>query len=172
MLASLAELRGQAVADRVLGALSGEDRSAIEYRVVQTGWYPVELYRTLLDTIASETGEGDAMIRAIGAASIRRDVTGVYRVFFKILSPETVLSISGKLFSVYYDTGSLSITDAGPCFARSEYKGCRGFDRNMWVELEGSSESLLQLAGARNPKAKIVRSSDAESACTIEARWS
>ena len=171
VLASLTELRGQPAVNRVLKALSDEDRSALEYRVVQTGWYPVELYRTLLDAIALEANDGDSVIRAIGGASIRRDVTGVYRAFFKILSPESVLTLSGRLFSVYYDTGSLSIAASGPGYARCEYQGCRGFDRHMWLELEGSSESLLQLAGARSPKARILRGGDGEG-CTIEARWS
>lgn len=172
VLASLAELRGATMVERVLASLPREQRSSIEFRVVNTGWYSIELYRALLGAIARESGEGDALVRSIGAASLRRDVTGVYRVMFKILSPETVLALSSRLFGFYYDTGSITITERKAAYARSEYQGCVGFDRNMWIELLGSSEELLAIAGAKRPRGKVVRGGhDGDGACVIEVSW-
>lgn len=170
VLASLEALRGREVLERVLAGLSEDDRSSIEFRVVNTGWYPIELYRALLGAIVRETGEGDALVRAIGGASLKRDITGVYRVMFKILSPETVLSLSSRLFGFYYDTGTFTITEKRHTFARSEYAGCIGFDRNMWIELLGSSEEVLAVAGAKRPRGRIVRGGQ-DSDCVIEVTW-
>lgn len=172
VLASLGELRGAAMVERVLASLPREERSSIEFRVVNTGWYAIALYRALLGAIARESGEGEPLVRSIGAASLRRDVTGVYRVMFKILSPETVLALSSKLFGFYYDTGSIAITERRAAYARSEYLGCAGFDRNMWVELLGSSEELLTIAGAKRPRGRIARGGqDGDGACVIEVSW-
>jgi hypothetical protein len=157
VLAALEELRGRAVVERVLGRLSADDRSSIEFRVVNTGWYPIELYRALFAAIVVEAGEGEAIVRAIGAAAVRRDVTGVYRLMFKILSPESVLSLASKLFGFYYDTGAVTIVERRARYARSEYKGCRGFGEHMWIELLGSSEEMLRIGGATNVRGRIVR---------------
>jgi hypothetical protein len=173
VLAALEELRGKAVVDRALSTLSADDRSSIEFRVVNTGWYPIELYCTLLDAIATSNGEGESLVRSIGATALRRDVTGVYRVMFRVFSPESVLAISAKLFGFYYDTGSLTIVEKRHGYARSEYQRCKGFSRLMWVELLGSSEEMLSIAGARSPKGRIVRGGeDGEGACVIEVSWS
>lgn len=173
VLAALEELRSKSMVERVLGSLSSDDRSSIEFRVVNTGWYPIELYATLLDAIATVSGEGDSLVRAVGATALRRDVTGVYRVMFRVFSPENVLTISAKLFGFYYDTGSLAIVEKRQGYARSEYQRCKGFSRLMWVELLGSSEEMLSIAGARNAKGRIVRGGDdGDGACVIEVAWS
>lgn len=172
VLAALEELRGKAVVDRALASLSADDRSSIEFRVVNTGWYPIELYCTLLQAIATSSGEGESLVRSIGATALRRDVTGVYKVMFRVFSPESVLAISGKLFGFYYDTGSLSITERRHGYARSEYQRCKGFSRLMWIELLGSSEEMLTIAGAKNPRGRIVRGADdPDGACVIEVSW-
>ncbi|MBL8677928.1 MAG: hypothetical protein JNK05_02085 [Myxococcales bacterium] len=172
VLASLAELRGDESVERALGQLTADERSEIEFRIVQTGWYPIELYRRLFDVIVETTGEGASIVRAIGAAAIRRDITGVYRVMFSVLSPETVIALAGKLFNSYYDTGTVAIVERRSGYARSSYARCFGFDANMWTEVLGSSEALLAIAGAKHVRAQLVRGGDdAACECVMEARW-
>jgi hypothetical protein len=172
VLAALAELRGQAVVESVLASMPAADAEMLRYRIVQTGWYPISLYRAMWSAISSETQGGHDLARAVGAAAIRRDLTGVYRLAFKLLSPETVYSLSSKLFGNYYDTGKLTTRQMGRGHARAVYEGCDGFDRTMWEELAGSAVELLRLAGGKNPRVSIVRGGqEGQSSCEMQVTW-
>jgi hypothetical protein len=172
VIASLEELRGAAAVESMYARLPEAARGTVRYSIVNTGWYGIELYRALLEAIEAEGADQPNFLRRIGGLSIRRDITGVYRVLFKILSPETILALSGKLFGHYYDTGSVEIAEGRSGYARAEYVGCRGFDRRMWLEILGSAEELLTFGGAKNLEIDITRGGAAGSNfCTFVATW-
>lgn len=170
VLAAAGEIFGEARVQEAINGLSAEDAETIRYRVVQTGWYPISLYRRLWAAISATIGGGHDTARAIGAAAIRRDITGVYRMIFKVLSPETVMSISGRFFNNYYDTGTLQVRDQKHGSARTVYEGCIGFDRTMWEELVGSAVEMISLGGGKNVRVTIERGGDA-SYCTMLVEW-
>lgn len=170
VLAVAGELYGEARVEQAIAAMSADDAENLRYRVVQTGWYPISLYRRMWAALLTGLGGGYDTARAIGAGAIRRDVTGVYRMIFKVLSPETVLSLSGRFFNNYYDTGTLAIRDQKHGSARAVYEGCTGFDRAMWEELVGSSLEMIRLGGGKNVRASIERGGDANH-CTMLVEW-
>lgn len=171
-LAALDALHGEATTERAYAALAPSDAETIRYRIVQTGWYPISLYRALWAAIVAVCPRGIDDARALGAWSIRRDATGVYRFFFKVLSPETILAIGGRFFGQYYDTGKLEVTDQGHGRARVVYTGCKGFDRAIWEEVTGSSEEMIRLGGAKNVRVTVEKSSSDLSARTLRIEWS
>lgn len=150
MLTVAEEILGAEEFSRILMSMPIEERHMLQYTIVNTGWYPTSLYRYLLKVLHEESSEGgDELIRKIGAASIRRDVNGVYRMIFKVFSPETVFSVAGRMFTSYYSHGRLEIA-SGAGEATATYKGCFGFDRLMWIELAGCGEELILAAGGKN----------------------
>jgi hypothetical protein len=166
-----AELLGEETMGRVFASLPSDEREKLRYHVINTGWYPVSLYRTLLGAIMRTSGEGYELVRRIGAGAIRRDVTGVYRLVFKILSPETIFSVTGRFFNTYYDTGAIRVQGQHHS-ARAVYEGCVGFDQAMWEELAGSGEELFRLAGGKDPKLTIVRGGqDGHAHCEMIGEW-
>lgn len=171
VLAVATELFGEAKVEQALSTLSPDDGETIRYRVVQTGWYPIGLYRALWGALLGTIGGGYETARAIGAGAIRRDVTGVYRMVFKVLSPETVLSLSGRFFNYYYDTGKLEIRDRKHGAARAVYEGCSGFDRAMWEELVGSSLEMIRLGGGKNVRVNVERGGGDGSGCVMLVEW-
>jgi hypothetical protein len=170
VMAVVEDILGAGELERVLLSLPEDERETLESKVLHTGWYPISLYRALWRAIVETTECGDELVRAIGASAIRRDMTGVYRMVFRVFSPETVFSITTTLFGQYYDTGSVRVESA-PYGARVIYEGCQGFDRTMWIELLGSGEELLRLAGAKDPRLEIIGGGTGPS-CEVEARWS
>lgn len=164
------EILGAEEFSRILMSMSIEERHMLQYTIVNTGWYPTSLYRYLLKVLHEESSEGgDELIRKIGAASIRRDVNGVYRMIFKVFSPETVFSVAGRMFTSYYSHGRLEIA-SGAGEATATYKGCFGFDRLMWIELAGCGEELILAAGGKKPRMDIIRGGDGPD-CTMRLRW-
>lgn len=173
VLAVLEELRGAPVVEAVIGQVTPEQAEMLRYTIVNTGWYPISLYRALWASILRETGEGHAIARTIGAAAIRRDIKGVYRVFFRALSAETAFALSSKLFPSYYDTGSVVVEERRKGHALAVYEGCVGFDRTMYEELAGSGEEIIRLAGAKEARMTIVRGGqDGNPSCEMVLEWS
>ncbi|NLY95566.1 MAG: hypothetical protein GXY23_16270 [Myxococcales bacterium] len=165
------EILGGETVERVYATLPEDARETLRYKVLHTGWYPIELYRALWAALLEVTGRGDDLVKEIGAASVRRDMTGVYRMVFRVFSPETMFSITARLYSQYYDTGTVEVLRAEHVKARVVYTGCEGFDRTMWVELLGSGEEMLRLAGAKDPRLEIVRGGWG-AYCEVDAHWS
>jgi len=50
----------------------------------------------------------------------------VYKIFFKVGSPEFIISRAARVFSSYYDTGELRIAESGPGRAVAELVGFEG----------------------------------------------
>lgn len=171
MLAALGEVRSADFVENVLNSAPDQQAHLLRYSLVQTGWYPISEYRALWQLIMRHTGPDYEAVRAIGAAAIRRDVTGVYRLLFKVLSEETVMRFAGKLFNNYYDTGTLTPTDIHTGHVRGVYEGCIGFDRAMWEEIAGTNEELIRLVGGKRARAEIVRGGGDHSYCDIVTTW-
>ena len=139
-------------------------------RSVFEGWRAV--HSRYPSAILAASPEGYDIARTIGGAAIRRDVSGVYRVLFKVLSIDSLITLSAKLFPYYYDTGSLTNQRVSSGHIRSVYEGCVGFDRAMWEELAGSCNSLIQMAGGRSVRVSITRGGlDHSTACVISIEW-
>lgn len=170
VLAVLEQIRGEAAVERMLQRMTSEQADTLRYTIVQTGWYPISLYRALWSQILWDTPEQYDLARTIGGSAIRRDVAGVYRVLFKVLSVETLITLSSKLFPYYYDTGKLQNERVSSTCVRSVYEGCFGFDRAMWEELAGSTCELIKMAGGKDVRVFVARGGH-HSACILQAEW-
>ena len=156
VLWALAELRGQAFREAVLADVVGEAGEALRYgTLLSSNLYPVGWYRDLFHAALAKVPESPNFARDVGKVSAARDVKGVYRIVFRALSTETLVKQSGRLFKLFYEGGQVDVQDARSGFARVRYSDCRGFDRNLWLDLLGGSEGVLTAAGARDLRFRI-----------------
>ena len=157
VLSSLKRLRGADGLNRLLEHLPGELREKLEYGyIVKGGWYPASWYKELLQAICDSTGEGRDLIRQVGSECSRQDLTGVYRVFTRLLSPQTLFSGAMRLFKSYYDQGQVWVVKARPGAAQAVWRDCHDFDKNMWEEVLGSVTAILEMGGATDVRLRIV----------------
>ncbi len=171
VMAVYTELKGAPALDAALASLTAEQAEELRYRVVATHWYPIPLYRALLGAIVDTSGGGAELVKTIGYRSTQRDMTGVHRFAFKLLSPTMVLAVTNRLFGTYYDTGTAETVESRPGFARARFQGCRGFDRWMWTELLGSTEVLFELAGAQHVRPRWVKGGDDSPDAELVVHW-
>jgi hypothetical protein len=151
LMRSLEQLRGKKVYEAVVNAMPPGLADAVRYgTIIASKWYPLEWYRGIHAAIVSATGEGERIICEIERESARYDMTGIYKVAFKVLSPETLIGISARLFSTYYDTGKLEKVESRKGYVRMRWTGCKGFNRTIWAGMFASCEVMLELAGAKN----------------------
>lgn len=168
------ELRGQAARARVDEHLPAELAEGFRYRtILATNWYSIELYKACFRAFRAATGEGADLAREIGKLAARHDMAGVHKqILAKLISPQALVGMSQRVFNTYYDTGSFAIEESRRGFIRAKCTGCVGFDENMWSEVAGSCESLLEIAGAKFIRLRIVSGGgDVSDAAEMEARW-
>jgi hypothetical protein len=170
---SLGELRGAGSVEAALAATPGEGGEALRHGgVVASGWYPIAWYRDWLGGIRSGLGEGPAIIRDIGARCAHNDLKGVYRVFARLLSPQTLYSLTPRFFKNFYDTGTVEILESRPGFTHARWSNCTGFDANMWTELVGSAEGFLECAGASHVRSRSLSGGqDGDEHMELSAHW-
>jgi hypothetical protein len=168
------ELRGAKLHARAQELMAPDLRDAFRNNLVlPASWYPIGWYRETLRAFRAANNEGLELVRQIGYQSARRDMLGTYKMMFaKILSPQTLLSLSNRIFSQYYDTGESRVTESkkGHCVMRLQ--GVIGWDANMFHEIHGSSVSLLEIAGAKDVRIHVrLGGRDGDTEAEYEAVW-
>ena len=171
---SLGTLRGQPAQQAALAVLSEELRNGFVYgAIVPGGWYPIEWYKELFRGIRSSTGEGKDLAYEIGRQCTRDDMTGIYSMLAKLISPQSLFSLSQRLFSNYYSVGKVEVLESRSGYSHARWTSCDQFDENMWTEILGSSVQLLEIGGAKHVRARIlVGGGDGTNSMEAAAHWS
>jgi hypothetical protein len=156
VLWALVEMRGQPFRDKVVRSMTTEGGEALRYgTLLSSNLYPIAWYRELFRAVLEHVPEAPNFAREVGKVSAGRDVRGVYRIIFRALSTELLIKQSARLFRLFYDGGQIDLQEVRSGFARVRYSECYGFDRNLWLDLLGGSESILQASGAKDVRFRI-----------------
>lgn len=173
MLASLRRLKGESVFSKVVDSLPEElARTARHDRFIVGSWYPLSDYADFLHTAERVAAAGPELARTLGHASVMQDFRGIYRVLTAVLSPQFLLKRASAFFNRYYDTGTLHIPEAGAGYMLAHYRGCRGFDRTLWMDVIGGSAGLLEACGAEQVVVDIVAGGgNGDEHCSVRGKW-
>jgi hypothetical protein len=169
------ELRGEEMLARATSMMRPEVGDAHRNGgFLAASWYPISWYRDVLASFRRATHEGPELMRAIGHRSSMIDMSSVYKqLVVRFLSPQLLLSFSGKLFNTYYDTGRFEVVDAQKGSVRVRVSECAGWDQNMWTEIAGSSVAMLELSRAKDVRLRILSGGkDDDSTLEMAAYWS
>jgi hypothetical protein len=141
--------------------------------MLAASWYPIGWYRGVFGAFRAAVGAGPELPRNIGRLAVQHDMKGAHkRLIAWITSPQMLLSLSQRVFNSYYDTGTVEILEARTGYVKMRAFGCAGWDLNMWSELAGSSESLLEVAGARRVRVRPLSGGrDGDDHHELEAHW-
>lgn len=168
------ELRGAKMHAKARELMFDEVRKAFESGLIlPASWYPIGWYREVFRAFRAASGDGLELPRQIGYQAIKRDMSSIYKMMFvRIISPQTLLSLSSRLFSTYYDTGSFEVLESRKGYVHVKLSGCVGWDANMWTEIYGSCLSMLELAGAKEIRLRTKTGGrDHDTDTELEAHW-
>jgi hypothetical protein len=173
VLRALEHTRGLSVVESIAKALPPHLEQGIRYgTIIAASWYPIAWYRDLFKAVVSTTGDGERIVREVGRETARIDMTGIYKMAFKLLSPQALFDLSSRLFSNYYDTGKVAIIDARSGFVHACWSGCTGFDHNLWLDVAASCEMYLELSGAKHVRTRILSGAGPEDdGMAVQAHW-
>lgn len=157
---------------RVLDALPEADRAAFRHGVLASSWYPMDAFLRFMEESERQLGPQEPdLVRRMGRASSEYSLRGIYKIFFKVGSPEFIIARAAPVFSSYYDTGQMKVVESVPGHAKMELTGFAGA-RQFCERVHGWMERTLELAGARNVRlahTACVHRGDA--VCRFEAIW-
>ena len=163
---------GQAGLTRLLAALPAEDRALFDAGILASAWYSVDLLLRFMQEGERQLGGSDPkFIQNMGRASAEYGLTTVYRIFFKVGTPEFIIARAAKIYGSYYDSGKLVI-DAQPGRAVAEIPGFEGAAPQYCARIYGWMTRILELTGARNLRTKhtlCIHRGDA--LCRWEGFW-
>jgi hypothetical protein len=84
-----------------------------------------------------------------------RDINGLYKLFFKAVSPATAADRLQRASLRYFDFGKVDILDKGPKRTLIEHSGLPRMLTSWYTPmLEGYTAAVLEMAGARNSRTK------------------
>jgi len=167
-------LRGVEARDAARNVMPAELGQAFRYgTILAASWYPIGWYRETFRAFRATTGDGPELARELGRLAARHDMAGVHKqILAKLISPQSLLGMSQRVFNTYYDTGRFEMIESRSGFVHAHCWDCVGWDHSMWMELAGSCESLLEIAGAENVRVRLVSGgSDRDSDAELEAHW-
>lgn len=171
VLSALESIQGPAAVKATRELLPLETASRLESLTAST-WYPLSDYVNLWAAIQQATGNNRDLPRLIGRRAVEQDLRLIHRLAFAALSVTTMMSISARLFSSYYDTGRCRAEAAGSQRVRVHFEGCTGFTEPMWLELRGGSECVVEQASKMRAASTLVSGGrNLDSECVIDVAW-
>lgn len=164
---------GEDALARVIEALPDGDRNVLGHGVLASSWYATEaLLRFMQEAERQLRAEEPDVVRRMGRASCDYGLSGVYKIFFKVGSPEFIISRAARVFSSYYDTGELRMAESGPGRAIAELVGFEGGAPQFCERIFGWMQRTLELAGAKNLRsAHSACVHRGDPVCRFEGTW-
>jgi predicted hydrocarbon binding protein len=152
------------------------DASSDTLGILTSQWYAAELVHALLDQIAR--GQSDAELHELGSAGSRAvmsaTLSGLYRVLFQwMASPERYARYAPKLWSSYYDSGSVEVEVMDDALgAVSTVKRWRSHHRVICELNRGAAvEIYAAMACSQVTCERIACVDSGDAVCRFVTRW-
>lgn len=170
---TLRSLHGSDVAERTLSGLPDEVSTALRKGlVVASSWYPLAWHRAMHASAQRACRTGPELARSIGYHGTQADFRGVYRFVASLIAPDRLIRVSPRVWSNYFDGGKIAVDEHHRGKVQTSFSECYGFDRSLWENTIGGSLAVLDIAGARNVKTRVLRGGgDGDDQLELELIW-
>ncbi len=127
-----------------------EVRSLMESSLLSSKEYPTELRNRFIAELAATFGDQvEKELRALGAYCARRDLGGIYRVFFMLFSTSRTLETFAGLWRHYHVTGEAMVVAMSQNSARLEVRDKHNTPFHS-IMVAGYITAILEMTGARS----------------------
>jgi hypothetical protein len=157
----------------VRGDLEPALRASLPDEPLVSTWYPFSLLIALGRSAARRYGGGLTHFhRELGRASADYAMTTVYKIFFKLGSPQFVVSRAARVWRTYYDSGDMHAVTAEPGHAVIDLAGFSEPVPELCERLIGWMSRSVELAGGKGLRSAhslcVLRGDDV---CRFEGWW-
>ncbi|RMG19808.1 MAG: hypothetical protein D6729_04270 [Deltaproteobacteria bacterium] len=166
-------LREQGVGayERVLSALSPATREAVEGAIASI-WVDFDHFTELCEVADRVLGTGDHRIgEEMARDAAERNLTTLYRLFFKVGRPAYILEKSASMWRTIYDTGNFRVERLSASEVRATLEGIPRPHRAHCVAVLAWAIRALELSGARDVQAEERCRLLGDAECSFHVRW-
>lgn len=157
-----------------LAALPPDIAKLVEHPPFPSAWLPSRVFFTMLDIAGQKLMRNDPQ-RAfeLGRQQMRRDLTGIYRIFIRIASPQYVIERAAKIWGTYTrNAGEFRVVEKGDRNTTAECAGIPFPSPFYWSYLRGCVHGSLELTGVKGLDVSIVEGGDYQPRALFRTRWS
>jgi len=169
----ISETFGEEGLSRMRAQLDQETKATMDSVILSSAWYPFSFLLTLMKVAKKEFGaQMPDVITQIGRSSADYAHTTVYKLVFKVGSPQWIISKASVIFSSFYDGGQMVVTESGPGFANVEMRDLGESSPEFCERIAGWIVRTFELSGAKDlqlPQVKCVCKGD--KVCRFEGTW-
>ncbi len=172
---------GRAAVESAVEAAEARHAEGLEPRragfgVLASRWYPAALVHELVDALTHGRTPAELEAMASDAADhiMGRTLRGVYRAVFSMFgTPERYRRYIGKLWSMHYDTGTVTVLAPEPGLHRVLYAGWAGHHPFICRMNMASSRTIYGAMGCKSVVYERTRClSEHSRECENTVRWS
>jgi len=146
----IVELWGVEIARNVTERITGEFADALQSRSIVTGgWYPIDWYVQLHDSLARLLPQEMDFSRRIGRATTKRDLSGIYRFILALATPTMMARHFDKIVASYMRGGTIAVAVGQNMFTVQGH-GWAGITPSLWREAASGVEVILEHTGAKS----------------------
>lgn len=158
---------------KVKARLSPEDQQRMDDVVLASAWYPVSFLLALMRGAKQEFGAGmPDIITQMGRSSADYAHTTVYKLVFKVGSPQWIISKASVIFSSFYDQGQMVACESGKGFANVEVRDFGEPAPEFCERIAGWCVRTFELSGAKRVQLNHVQCvCRGDKVCRFEGTW-
>jgi hypothetical protein len=171
---------GEAQVAKLADSMPPEFRALVNPRAPHLGliaseWYPAGGIHIVLDHMVSGLGveERERISREGAQAVIHETLHGVYKIFFELMvSPERYMKNAPRLFSRFFDHGSMEKSATGPREHTSHIRGWEAHHPLLCDFLLHVSEYVYAAMGCKEVQVERFRCrGNGDEECAYRIRW-
>ena len=141
---------------KVLNALSEEDRKIVGEDIMVSSWYDCDIFVRFANAMVKELFEGDeSILEEYAQWSVGRELRGIYQIFVAFVSIESFINRSPAMFKSFYRGAECSAHIVVPKKAVAVFKGFQEHQRCIELIVKGWMKGAAERLGAKNCVAVI-----------------
>ena len=167
------ERHGEAGLRRVVAELPAPHRALLEARVLPQAWVPFDLFVDLCTAVDHTFGKGDlALCYEMGRYAAEVNLPTLYRLFFRLGSPDFIFRKASQVWSVHYDSGLLTTHTDAPGAVRLRIARFDRPHRAHCMSVLGWASKSVELSGGALAHAEESRCrTRGDEACELSVMW-
>jgi hypothetical protein len=136
--------------DKILAQLDEKTRKELQPPISPSSWYSCDAFALFLEADVRETAGGNEEVLVKRAeAVIEKQLSGIYKMFVRLGSPEFVIRRIAAVHSTYFDGVQIIPEIKGPNSATIQYVGFSPHHRIMGFVILGFFKKALEISGAK-----------------------
>lgn len=159
--------------DRILACLDDETREKLKPPISPSSWYSCDAFARFLETTIQVTAGGSEEVLIKRAEDvIEKQLSGIYKMFVRLGSPEFVIRRIAAVHSTYFDGVQIIPEMKGPKSATIQYVGFSRNHRIMGFAIIGFFRKALEISGAKKISVSFTVPIEAgQNFCELALTW-